>query len=1062
MSDNKDIIIIDNDAQLDDAAFRRIDRSGVIEPGVHWMCTKSVKGIHVRWENHSFHFHEGLVYLLTNLVFFDGKLHSVHLLDDPSAGKESGILTMPVLLANFEAVSEEFAAAFRQKQIQAVQNQAAEVQKDMAESMSNPAMLDGVVAEGLAEWERELARKNQRDDEDGEATPRSQLPALTTNGQFNLAGAVNHRISSTDIAVFRHMAQREGKIAEIRGKWLQKKAEQLTEVLKGLAPFYSEHAAVGLARAHEGLARVKDVEKGLRSLNLYTGDGVTVVQIAEGASAPSDEKLTVYQRKLFVDEEFAVWDDVDRMFDVTNSSVFFEALGKNESLRQQLIPAQRGVVAMAVRRTDVKYDVKTLEDALESIALNRENKALFLLVRDGGNWYQVFSAEPSHELSPRLFPTRNEMSEIFTGYDGERIDFTDLRFTNRTNEFDAKSLAYKRFLILACGLDHRSKLFGDFYPEHEALSFISMDFQRKYMHFVADDDSDVMLGDNLPSVHELITHNHAQLAPGSRVLVFSRDILAERDACPGAYNNGSYSRGGGTHYDRMVRPVHKAMLLTVRRDKDDLVVSLPVERKNTEVRKGWNRWDEIKRSHFSVRVALNKLKGEGLGYLITDTLRAEELRPYIYSRAQRAHHLNYIYGFKLAREMLRAEEAVNAPVLAHLAHEAKVRFGLADVASGIAATTAAQSWRLKNPDAETLPAADSAEYAGLDFELAEAAYAFTHAIPLVQKHITALGGKVVRIMRGKKGQLAAYYEQPDSEKDARITPWRWVGRRTFTAAGKPTKDEAQTVWLLSGRIVGETELFSASTELAYRSPEPEGLRTGITLKANLVEGMTEILLDAFKGEHQGVSDRAWLALTAPNEEAMKNNRHRSKDYFDRDKKALLPVAVDTKKNMLVGVQVPLYDVLYHYGSDAQRGALVTMGYTLPKPKKGADKQPLPLELPRPRLQVVTYFYPSQFTGPVGNEVSYDPFNDYSTGAYDYKGVDELDFRLNHLLTHSPETAPERKEHDRTKYLCGEHLWVPAALRKEDGTAGISRFFPDLQVGKPAVADESDEDEEYED
>jgi hypothetical protein len=1053
MSDNKDIVIFDSIDLVDDEAITRIDRSGIIEPGTHWSCRQDVQGIDANWENHKFSFDAGLMYLLTNLVFFDGKLHSVHLLDDPSSGTRTGILTLPLLLEHFEPVTEAAAKAFRQKQIQAVQDRAADVQKEMAESQTNPAMLDGVVAEGLAQWERELAARNRRDDDD-EEEPRAQLPTLTTNGQFNLAGAVNHRISSTDIAVFRHMAQREGKIAEIKGKWLQKKAEQLTEVLKGLAPFYSEFASVGIARAHEGLARVKDVEKGLRSLNLYTGDGVTVVKVAEGASAPASEPLTIYQRKLFMDEEFAVWDDVDRMFDAANSSQFFEALGKNEALRQQLIPAQRGVVAMAVRRNDVKYDAKTIGEILEAVGRNRENKALFLLVRDGENWYQVFSEEPSHELSPRLFPTRNEMDDIFVGFDGERIDFTDLRFTNRTNEFDAKSLAYKRFLILACGLDHRSKLFGDFYPEHEALSFISMDFQRNYMRFVADDDSDLMLGDNVSSVYELISHNHAQLAPGSRVLVFSRDILAERDACPGAYNNGTYIRGSGTHYDRMVRAVHKTMLLTVRRDKDDLVVLLPVERKNTEVRRGWSGYEPIKRSHFSVRVALNKLKESRLGYLITDTLRADELRPYIYSRAQRAHHIDYIYGFKLAMQLLREEEAVNAPVMANLEAEAKVRFGLAPAAAAIAATTAAQSWRLKNVDAETLPTPGSVEYAALDFELAEAAYAFTHAIPLVQKHIAALGGKPVRIMRGKKGQLVAYYEQPDAEKDARIQPWHWVGRRTYTPAGKPTKDEPQTVWLLAGRIVGETELFGIPTEQAHRLPEPEGLRTRLIKKADLAAGMAEILVDAFKGEREGVSDRAWLALTAPNEAELEEDRKRSRvPAFERNKHVLLPVAVDTRLDKLVGVEIPLYDVLYFFGSDAQRAALTELGYSLSKPKKDASGKKLPLDLPRLSVHIADSFYPAGFTGPVGNNVHISPFNDYALGPYGYKGADELDFRLNFLLQNSPESAPPRREHDRTKYVSGPHIWVPATLRREDGTADLSRFFPGLQAGKPEEADE---------
>lgn len=1052
MSENKDIVIFDTDSLVDNEAISRVDRSGVIEPGHHWYCRKSVQGVGAKNEGRTFEFDEGLMYLLTNLVYFDGKLHSVDLLDDPTSGTESGRLTLPLVLENFEPLSDEAAKQFRQKQMEAIHAEAAGVQSEMAESATNPALLEPVIAEGLQEWERELARANRRDDDEDEdeEAPRSQVPALTTNGQFNLSGAVNHRISSTDVAVFRHMAQRTGKIAEIRGKWLTTKVEELGKILKQLAPFYSEHAAIGLARAHEALGMSKEVEKGLRSLRLYTGEAVEVVQIAKGESAPADEPLTLYQRKLFMDEEFAVWDDIDRMFDNSNSNLFFEALTSNVGLRQQLIPAPRGVVSMAVRRTDVKYDAKTIEEMIAAAERNRENKALFLLVRDGDNWYQVFSTEPSHELSPRLFPTRNEIDAVFNGYDGEKIGFEDLRFTHRTSEFDRKSLAYKRFLILACGLDHSSQLFGHFYPQNEAMSFISMDFQRKYMRFIADDDSDVMLGDNIPSVHALIAQNHSQLAAGCRVLVFSRDLLAERDACPGAYNNGTYARSGGSgiSYTRMVTPEHKAMLLTVRRDKGDLVVSLPVVRKNTEVRRGWGKWDDIKRSHFSVRVALNKLKGDGLGYLITDTLRSEELRPYIYSRAQRASHWDYLYGFKRAMQMLSADEAINAPVMTHLENEATVKFGLQPAAAAIAATTAAQGWRLKNPDADTLPVVDSGEYAALEFELAEAAYAFTHAIPQVQKHVGALGGKVVRVLRGKKGQLVAYYEQPQSEKDVRIQPWRWVGRRTYNAAGKPTKDEPQTVWMVAGRVIGETELFSVPSDLAHKSAARERLLETLKFKADLVDEMATVLIDAFRGERQGVSDQAWLLLNAKNEEETRNHRRSwgsaEPEEFKRDKKVLLPVALDSDTNTLVGVCIPVYDVLYHYGSDAQRAALVEQGYKLPKPVKGHDGKRVPYAGPHLSLYVDEYAYPSQYTGPVGNGVSFSSFRDYVTRDYNYNGPNLLDHSLNYILARSPATAPKRKDSwDRNKYMNGPLMWVPPALRTADGAAALSCLFPGL-------------------
>ncbi|MEX3983762.1 hypothetical protein AB4Y45_32790 [Paraburkholderia sp. EG287A] len=844
------------------------------------------------------------------------------------------------------------------------------------------------------------------------------------------------------------MAQREGKIAEIRGQWLTEKVEHLGKVLKKLAPFYSEHAAIGTARAHEALGLAKEVEKGLRSLRLYTGDGVTVEQLAEGASAPADEPLTVYQRKLYMDEEFAVWDTVDRLFDACSSNVFFNALRENADLRQQLIPAPRGVVGMAVRRTDVNYDVKTLEQAMMAEEMNRINKALFLLVRDGENWYQVFSCEPSHEISPRLFPTRDEMDSLFTGLDGEKVGFEDLRFSNRTTEYDRKALAYKRFLILACGLDHSRKLFGQFYPEREALSFISMEFQRKYMRFIADDDSDVMLGDNVPDVHGLINQNQGQLAAGCRVLVFCLPALSERDAAPGAYNNGTYSRERSeTVYRRLVKPAQKAIFATVRRDKDDLVVNVPVTRINEFTSSGWSRPERIVRKHFSVKVALNKLQGGSIAYLITDTLKAEELRPYIYSRRQRASHWDYLYGFKLAMQLMAEEEAANAPMMAHLETEARNKFGLSPAAATVAATSAAQGWRLKNPEANTLPALESPEYKDLDFQLAEASYAFTHAIPLIERDITGRGGRLVRVMRGKKGVLIAYYEQPEAEKDTRIKPWRWLGRRTYTPAGKPSKDAPQSVWMTSGRITGEAELFSAPTDLAQPVRQgKDNLLEKLTSRADKVDAMTAILTGAFKGEREGVSDEAWAHLTAENEAESK--RHHRNTAFDRNKSVLLPVAFDPTTGEIVGICAAVYDLLYHYGSDAQRGALVEQGYVLPPPKKDYEGNVVPYEGPALSLYVDQYVYPSHYTGPVGNGVSISSFRDYSTGSYGYKGENRLDHSLNFILTHTPEDAPSRKSKDswdRTRYLNGPLLWVPAALRNADGSAALSRLFPGLKT-----------------
>jgi hypothetical protein len=97
----------------------------------------------------------------------------------------------------------------------------------------------------------------------------------------------------TDIEVFRHMAQREEKIAEIREKWLTDKVEHLGKIPRQLRPLDSDQAAIGQARAYEAPGLSKESRKAWPRF-ASTGDGGIVEPIAEGSSAPSNKPLTVY------------------------------------------------------------------------------------------------------------------------------------------------------------------------------------------------------------------------------------------------------------------------------------------------------------------------------------------------------------------------------------------------------------------------------------------------------------------------------------------------------------------------------------------------------------------------------------------------------------------------------------------------------------------------------------------------------------------------------------------------------------------------------------------------
>ncbi len=159
-----------------------------------------------------------------------------------------------------------------------------------------------------------------------------------------------------------------------------------------------------------------------------------------------------------VDEELAVYIDIDKWFDFSKDELFFKALCKHDALVDQIFPTQRCVLVMATTRRFIDYG-----DRWANEARNAHNRTVFLMVRNGMNIHRVFSPVESHLGASRLFPSKDDQDSIFRGFDGTQITFEDVAFTDKMEDHEQFALHYKRFLLLAAGLDHRLKLFGDFY-----------------------------------------------------------------------------------------------------------------------------------------------------------------------------------------------------------------------------------------------------------------------------------------------------------------------------------------------------------------------------------------------------------------------------------------------------------------------------------------------------------------------------------------------------------------------------------------------------------------------
>ena len=235
----------------------------------------------------------------------------------------------------------------------------------------------------------------------------------------------------------------------------------------------------------------------------------------------------------------------------------------------QIFPTERCVLVMATTRRYIDYG-----DRWVNHERNDENRKVFLLVRNGMNIHRVFSPVESHLGTSRLFPTKDDQERIFRGFDGSQIKFEDVAYTDKLAAHERHALHYKRFLLLACGLDHRLKLFGDFYDGPQSLDFVSLGFQSRYCRFLCDDDQSAMLpGGERTSVIKWVEEKNAYLRSGSRVLCNWSEVM-NPDTAPGACKETSDRHGRG--FDRRYTPGDRMSVAVAYKDGDRFCVDVDV------------------------------------------------------------------------------------------------------------------------------------------------------------------------------------------------------------------------------------------------------------------------------------------------------------------------------------------------------------------------------------------------------------------------------------------------------------------------------------------------------
>ncbi|MBG6083071.1 hypothetical protein [Rubrivivax gelatinosus] len=901
-----------------DASEELLRSEQVLEPGYYWRAKRDV-GDRIP---------AGDVLLLVELVEFEDRLHSVKVRCHPRDGEGEYKFLIADFVADFEPADD--GDAVRAEEQQGILNRVAELQDELVRTQGNPhLMLEAV--KPLIEADEDARKNKQARDEEKQlceqesrrrnlsklhrrAARRSAakgnpltLPkvAVGTNISQLLAAGVDEG----GVVQLREMAERQMVLAQAQANWLTDRTEQITRTLKQLAPYAAEKAAVALARSSDAVRRAHLIRQGIESLDLYTGKGVDVFEVRDGAEAPAHVPLTLVQGKRYMEEELAAHVDTSVDFDWRSQAAFFEELATNEGLLNQVFPTERCVVSMCVTRHLRQYG-----NAWQDLLNNLQNQLVFLLVRNGGKVHVVYSATPSHEAADRLFPTQDELGEVFRGADGTKVSLRDVEFGEKSKRFDDLSLHYRRFLILLCGLDHRLRLMGEFYPPEQQINFMSADFQARYMRFYADEEFADLLpdGGELPSVRTWMHDKNAMVQSGSRVFLIS-SVGAARSSPELGRRRGLAFVEGQFKREHIAAAEGSRCFVTLET---------------------YDSWGHA-RSAPKVKVYLDwqQKPVDEAWWLCLDGVAEHEIRRFLRSRRHWSMGVGHMRLFRRLADFLGAEAAVEAAAREYLLEQATTHGGLPEEVARPALDVAVRNWRAARRG-EALPPLDNPSALNELLNLiAPAGYVSPAMAPLVDRFIDKMraadeGHQPLLLTRSGTNRYVLYTTASDLDKAPypAVLRWGWVRRVVVepTKAARHLREVSSSlVWLLSQVPASEVELrrYDGLDQWLHKQPEPIKLRTYAALARNLADAAAWAST-LRGGEGAGVPDEIFDKLAASCAA-----KHRSNEGSTMPMVRLaIPVAAYGKDRQLSAVYMlaRAERVLYFYGSKDQRARLLDL------------------------------------------------------------------------------------------------------------------------------------------
>ncbi|MDQ1340566.1 MAG: hypothetical protein QG567_1723, partial [Campylobacterota bacterium] len=521
--------------------------------------------------------------------------------------------TVDDFLRLYEPINQDLAQSIRDKDLEAVQIEMGIIAKELA---------IGYVEDGVSSTERLVAisSKNKSD---------MSLPISMAKEQ--------------NIEMIKKQTEDIRSIVALQKEFINVKTKELSLKSKTLSAFYQEKASQSLASIDGTIKFIAKLEKSIHTLDIFTGKGVQIIQLSEGSGAVDDEKITFYQRKLFLDEEF-FYNLSSGGADYSSLRAFKDALQDDINIIKNMLPSEKSVVLMQYRRNEKAHYSEyangntSLEDIMFKAWEQAQYRKQFLFIRNGGNVYAVFSDDI--QGGDRLFPTESEISSIFkkngsSQFNGIEVDkylnFKDLANKKARDKMDDTSLYYKRLLVLLYGLHDRDKnIFGEVGNE----DWFSLDFQQQKFNFIHDDED--ALDFNSKSLAEFVKEKNSSLQIGSRVIADWRYVMNE-DNAKGMFSNPTYNEP-----NQIYNPIYTLEPHIVEQVEGKLCCYVLCSHENS--------YQGIKDKRIKVELDLSD------NIFVIDNIRAKEIEFYLNSRKHRSQYARFAIMLVGVRDLLKREE----------------------------------------------------------------------------------------------------------------------------------------------------------------------------------------------------------------------------------------------------------------------------------------------------------------------------------------------------------------------------------------------------------------------